>query len=213
MVEEMYKEEFGDSETSSNLLSENTPKAPRDEDLRGWDDKRDESHDKLITIDSVQQQGQIAGLKLDHASSSATTATELERGIQSNDHWTNVMDSRIGKMQGDQQRFNMNNSPYSNAPISINQNGENCMMDSAPTTYDDLSELSNFAVGGHVSLALELRNSESDGFGLSNDEVNKRRNQTLASSPDNDLLDYHFTDNGKQQHKFGNAHLLHEFVV
>ncbi|CAK8569662.1 unnamed protein product [Lathyrus sativus] len=213
MVEEMYKEEFGESETSSNLLSENTPKVPRDEDLRVWDDKRDESHEKLITIDSVQQQGQIAGLKLDHASSSTTAGTELERGIQSNDHWTNVMDSRIGKMQADQQRFNMNNSPYSNAPISINQNGDNCIMDSTPATYDDLSELSNFAVGGHVSLALELRNSESDGFGLSNDDVNKRRNQTLASSPDNDLLDYHFTDNGKQQHKFGNPHLLHEFVV
>ncbi|KAK2452344.1 BEL1 homeodomain protein [Trifolium repens] len=212
MVEEMYKEEFGDSETSSNLLSENTLKAPRDDDVRVWDDKREESQDKLTTIDTVQQ-GQIAGLKLDHASSSTTAATELDRGIQSNDHWTNMMDSRIGKMQGDQQRFNMNNSPYSNAPISINQNGDGCIMDSTTTTYDDLSELSNFGVGGHVSLALELRNSESDGFGLPNDDINKRRNQTLASSSDTDLLDYHFTDNGKQQHKFGNPHLLHEFVV
>ncbi|WJX15727.1 hypothetical protein P8452_05835 [Trifolium repens] len=212
MVEEMYKEEFGDSETSSNLLSENTLKAPRDDDVRVWDDKREESQDKLTPIDSVQQ-GQIAGLKLDHASSSTSAATELDRGIQSNDHWTNMMDSRIGKMQGDQQRFNMNNSPYSNAPISINQNGDGCIMDSTPTTYDDLSELSNFGVGGHVSLALELRNSESDGFGLSNDDINKRRNQTLASSSDTDLLDYHFTENGKQQHKFGNPHLLHEFVV
>jgi hypothetical protein len=55
MVEEMYKEEFGDSETSSNLLSENTLKAPRDDDVRVWDDKREESQDKLTTIDSVQQ--------------------------------------------------------------------------------------------------------------------------------------------------------------
>jgi len=210
MVEEMYKEEFGDSETSSNLLSENTPKAPRDDDVRVWDDKREESHSKLMNVDGVQQQGQIAGLKLDHASSSTT---ELDRGIQSSDHWTNVMDSRIGKMQGDQQRFNMNNSPYSNPPIPTNQNSDGCIMDSTPTTYDDLSELNNFGVGGHVSLALELRNSESDGFGLSNDDINKRRNQTMASSPDTDLLDYHFTDSGKQQHKFGNPHLLHEFVV
>lgn len=183
MVEEMYKEEFGDSESSSNLLSENTPKAPRD-DVQVSDNKREESQDKLVTVD----------------------------GVQSSDHWTNVMDSRIEKMQGDQ-RFNMNNSPYSNAPISINQNADNCIMDSTPTTYDDLSELGNFAVGGHVSLALELRNSESDGFGVSNDDANKRRNQALASSPDTDLLDYHFADTGKQQHKFGNTHLLHEFVV
>ncbi|KAJ1408016.1 POX domain [Sesbania bispinosa] len=208
MVEEMYKEEFGDSELSSNLLSENTPKAAR-EDVQVSDNKREESQDKLLTVDSVQQ-GQLHGLKLDHASSTS----ELDRGIQSSDHGTNVMDSRIGKLQGDQ-RFNMNNnnnSPYSSAPMPINHNGDGCLMASTPATYD-LSELGNFTVGGHVSLALELRNSESDGFGVSNDDIHKRRNQTLASSPDNDLLDYHFTDPGKQQHKFGNPHLLHEFVV
>lgn len=77
-------------------------------------------------------------------------------------------------------------------------------MDSTPaTTYDD-----------DISLALELRNCESDGFGIVDDAMHKRRNQTLASSPETDLLDYHFTDSGKQQHsRFSNPHLMHEFVV
>lgn len=207
MVEEMYKEEFGDSEMSSNLLSENTPKATR-EDVQLSDNEREESQNKLMAVDSVQQQ----------VNASSTSTTELDRGFQSSDHGANVMDSRIGKLHGDQ-RFNMNCSPYSSAPIPINQNGggDGCIMASstpAAATYDDLSELGNF---GHVSLALELRNSESDAFGVSNDDIHKRRNnQTLASSsPDTDLLDYHFTDPGKQQqqHKFGNPHLLHEFVV
>nr|AFK36785.1 unknown [Lotus japonicus] len=209
MVEEMYKEEFGDSEmSSSNLLSENTPKASR-EDVQVSGNKREESRDKLTTIDSLQQQGQIHGLKLDHASSTA----ELDRGIQSgDDHGTNVMDFRTGKLHGDQ-RFNMNNSPYSSAPMQITHNGDGCIMASTPATYD-LADLGNFStVGGHVSLALELRNSENNGFGVSNDDTYKRHDQTLASSQENDMLEYHFTDSGKQQHKFGNPHLLHEFVV
>ncbi|KAK7321780.1 hypothetical protein VNO77_32712 [Canavalia gladiata] len=195
MVEEMYKEEFGDSEMSSNLLSENTMKAPRD-DVQVSDNKREESQDNLITVESVQQ-GQVHGLKLDHASSTS----ELDRGIQSSDHHgENAMDSR----------FNMNNiSPY----IPMNHNDDGCLMTSTtPATYD-LSELGNIGVGSHVSLALELRNCESDGFGVSNDDIHKRRKKTLASSPESDLLDYHFTDPGKQQNKFGNPHLLHEFVV
>ncbi|KAK7291217.1 hypothetical protein RIF29_06176 [Crotalaria pallida] len=205
MVEDMYKEEFGDSEmSSSNLLSENIPnKAPR---VQVSDSKREESQ-----VDSVQQ-GQLHGMKFDHASST----TELEGGIQSNDHGENDMDSRIRKLQCDQ-RFNMNNNNlYSNSPIPINQNYDGSgLMASTPAAYD-LSELGNFSVGGHVSLALELRNCESNEFGVSNDDndIHKRSNETLASSQETDLLEYHFTDPGKQQqHKFGSPHLLHEFVV
>ncbi|TKY75187.1 BEL homeodomain protein 7 [Spatholobus suberectus] len=163
MVEEMYKEEFGDSEMNCNLSSENMVK-------------------------------------------------EMDRGV----HAENVaMDSGTGKLQGNQnQRLSMNNNNNSNLySISTNQNGgDGSLMGSTHATYD-LSELGNFTVGGHVSLALELRNCESDGFAMSDDAVHKRRNQTLASSPETDLLDYHFTDSGKQQHRFGNPHLLHEFVV
>lgn len=191
MVEEMYKEEFGDSEMSSNLLSsENTPVK---DDVQVSDNKREESQDNLVTLDSDQHHG----MKLDHSS-------ELDRGIQSSDHGENVMDPRIGKLQGDQ-RFNMNNN---NSPYY----GDGCLMASTPATYD-LSDLGNIAAGGHVSLALELRNCESDGFGTSNDNMHKRHKKTLASSPEADLLEYHFTDSGKQQNKFGNPHLLHEFVV
>nr|AFK40794.1 unknown [Medicago truncatula] len=96
----------------------------------------------------------------------------------------------------------------------------NCNFSSGNT----LQELGNFTTvesGGHnnVSLALELRNCESDGLATSDDDAihkrhNNNNNQTLVSfSQSTDLLDYHFTDSGKQQHMFGNTHLLHEFVV
>lgn len=156
--------------------------------------KWEETQDNLVTVDSVQVQPQA----------------ELDRGVNVENV---VMDSGTGKLQGDQnqQRLGMNNNNnfYS---ISTNQNDGGLMGCSTHATYD-LSELGNFTVGSHVSLALELRNCESDGFAMSDDAIRKRRNQALASSPETDLLDYHFTDSGKQQHRFGNPHLLHEFVV
>ncbi|CAL0332655.1 unnamed protein product [Lupinus luteus] len=181
MVEDMYKEEFGDSEMSSNnLLPENIPnKAPR---VPKSDNKMEESH--------------------------------VQHGQRHNDQGENDMDSRIIKLQSDQ-RFNMNNNdPYSSAPIQLNQNGYDCtlMASSTPATYD-LPELGNFSSGGRVSLSLELRNRERNEFVVSNDDIDKRSNETLASSSDTDLLDYHFTDPEKQQHKFNDSHLLHEFVV
>ncbi|CAL0323832.1 unnamed protein product [Lupinus luteus] len=158
MIEDIYKEEFGDAVMSNNnLSSENIPnKAPK------------------------------------------------------------VQESDKNDAGENDQRFNNNmnnNGPYSSAPITIKQNNDGCsiMISTTPATYD-LSELGNFSMGSHMSLALELRNCERNEFGVSNDDIHKRSNETLASS-ETALLDYHFTDPEKQQHKFGNPHLLHEFIV
>ncbi|KAF7829629.1 BEL1-like homeodomain protein 7 [Senna tora] len=170
MVEEMYKEEFGDSEMmSSNLSSEGTPKAVRD-NVQMSDNRGEESQDNIKT-------------------------TEFDAT-----HGETVMHSGITKLQGDQ-RPNMNNTFYSSGPIPTNHNGDACLMPSAPASYD-LSELGSFPVGGHVSLALELRNCETNEFAMPD---NKRRNQTLDPSPENDLIDYHFTDSGKQQNRRSNT--------
>ncbi|ESW08624.1 hypothetical protein PHAVU_009G060400 [Phaseolus vulgaris] len=191
MVEEMYNEEFGDFEMNCNLSSENTVKGKRD-DVQ-------ESDSNLVTVDNAQPQ----------------PLAELDRGVNAENM---VMHSGTEKLQGDQNlRLGMNNINSSSNnnlhSISTNPNGGyGSLIGSSHATYD-LSELGNFTVGGHVSLALELRNCESDGFSMSEDAIHKRGNQTLASSPETDLLDYHFTDSGKQQHRFGNPHLLHEFVV
>lgn len=189
MIEEMYKEEFGGSQMNCNLSSENTLKGKRDDVQEFDNDKSEESQDNLIAAADSVQPGQ-----------QASSTTELDSGGK------NVMDSGSRKLQQGNQRFSMNNN-------SLYSSGGGTQMASTPATYD-LSELGNFTVGSHVSLALELRNCESDGFAMSDDATHKRHNQTLASSSaETDLLDYHFTDSGKQQHRFGNPHLLHEFVV
>lgn len=197
MVEEMYKEEFGASEISCNLSSENTPKSPRD-NFQVSDNKREESQDNSVTDDSFQQR-QLHGLMSDHSSTA-----ELDRGIQCSDYAENFMGST--KLLADQM-FSMNN-----CFDSSNYNGNGYLMGSTPATYD-LSELGNFPVGRHVSLALELRNRESDGLAMSDDGIHKIRHQTVASSPGTGLLDCHLTDPGKEQHRLGKSHLLHEFVV
>ncbi|XP_028765977.1 BEL1-like homeodomain protein 7 [Neltuma alba] len=194
MVEEMYKEEFGDSEMAScNLSSESTPQGPRD-------NKGEESQGNVKAANNVPQ-GQLHELKLDQSS-----ATEFDTA-----HGEAVMHSKIMKLQGEQ-RLNMNNNFYSGGPMPTNHNGDNCLMPSDTASYD-LSELGSFQVGGHVSLALELRNCETEEFTASDNGFNKQRNQTLGSSPENNLIDYHFTDSGKQQNRFSNPHLMHEFVV
>lgn len=196
----MYKEEFGDSEMMScNLSSECTPRVPRDNNVQMSDNKGEESQENSKTANATvqHQQGQLHELKLDHSSTSEFDTV----------HGETVMHSGITKLQGDQ-RPNMNNTLY-----STNHNGgDACLLPPPPASYD-LSELGSFPVGGHVSLALELRNCETDEFAMSDSGLNKRRNQTLDSSPETDLIDYHFTDPGKQQNRFSNPHLLHEFVV
>lgn len=188
MVEEIYKEEFGDSEMNCNFSSENT--------LQGKRDYGQEINNKL----EEESQDNVQIITSDHSVQASSTREHVEK---------NVIDCGNGKLHGNQ-RLSIKNGFYS-------------QIDSDSATYD-LTELGNFTTvdggGGHnnVSLALELRNCESDGLATSDDAIHKRHNnnnnQTLVSSSQStDLLDYHFTDSGKQQHMFGNTHLLHEFVV
>ncbi|XP_058785387.1 BEL1-like homeodomain protein 7 [Vicia villosa] len=187
MVEEIYKEEFGDSEINYNNSSENhLIKGKRDY----YYTQETESQDNVqtITIDSVQ-----AYSTKEHA-----------------------MDYESKKLHGgSNERFSVKNGFYSEIACDT-------------ATYD-LSEIG----GGHhhqhhqqqqqqhVSLSLELRNCENDGLATSQDANHKRHNNNnniknnnqILSSSSSDIVDYHFTDSGKQQHRFGNTHLLHEFVV
>ena len=104
MVEEMYKEEFGDSEMNCNLSSENnTVKGKRDDvqesdNINNNNNKWEESQDNLVTVDSVQVQPQA----------------EMDRVVNVENV---VMNSGTGKLQGDQnqQRLGLNNNNNSSS--------------------------------------------------------------------------------------------------
>lgn len=101
-------------------------------------------------------------------------------------------------------------SLYSDEIIPSQQNTGGSLM-AAAATYD-MSQLGSFVDGSQVSLALELRHCEGDGFPESVG-ANIRGNDTTASSAGSDSLDFQCMDMGKQQHRFNNPHLLHDFVV
>ncbi|CAI8600052.1 unnamed protein product [Vicia faba] len=173
MVEEIYKEEFGDSEINYNNSSEN----PLIKGKRDYYTQEIESQDNVqtITIDGV------------HACSTK-------------EHAMDYYESK--KLHGGNERFSVKNGFYSEIACDT-------------ATYD-LSEIG----GGHhhnqqqqqqqhVSLSLELRNCESDGLAIS-DNANHKRHNINNNNINNQILS---SSSGKQQHRFGNTHLLHEFVV
>lgn len=167
MVEEMYKEEFSDSELNSKL-SENTHNEQREL--------------QRSAVDSVDH-GQVQDLK-----------------AESFHEDNNIRDSGMTQLQGDQRSFYMGEA--------VRSNDRNLMVASS-TTYDMPPEFGSFVVGNQVSLSLELRHCENDGFSTSGGGSHIRGNDAAAAA----TLDYHCVDPGQQQCRFSNPHLLHDFVV
>ncbi|PPR87399.1 hypothetical protein GOBAR_AA33284 [Gossypium barbadense] len=97
-------------------------------------------------------------------------------------------------------------NPYPNTVIPSNQHGHGTLM-TGDTMYD-LTELNGFAVGNQVSLALGLRNHENKVFTMSGST-----NHKVDSSVGSEMVDFRFVEPGNQQDRFGNSHILHDFVV
>ncbi|XP_015884961.3 BEL1-like homeodomain protein 7 [Ziziphus jujuba] len=183
MVEEMYKEEFTDAELNSKLLAENALNEARESQRTGTNIDMDQVQDRKAELSGPT--GRIA--------------------VQNDSfHEGNTRDSGMPKLQGDHSQKNLYNMDET---FRISQNGDRNLM-ANPATYD-VSELGNFAVGNQVSLSLELRHCESDGFSTSGGS-HVRGNDAAAATAS---LDYHCVDAGQQQCRFSNPHLLHDFVV
>ncbi|KAF4358287.1 hypothetical protein F8388_014557 [Cannabis sativa] len=183
MVEEMYKEEFNDLEMNSKEGGE------------GGGGGR---------VDSSCEEDKIRGEYLN------PLETHQNRRLR---HETNVTDSETTKSPVD------NNAGFyleedeavrtsTTANTTTNQNHQN------QASYDDISELSSIVVRNdrHVSLALELRHCESEGFSTLGGSHNMRGDDESASQAS---LDYHCLETEQQERRrfSSNPHLLHDFVV
>lgn len=136
MVEEMYKEEFGDSEVTSKSSPENAPKACNNNyNPSALEDSQQESqgNSKPATSDNVPPD-------IERETNKPTPKSAFENGAPGQ----NVLDYGTRTIQ-DNQRPNMNDH-------RIYQNG--------------MSQLSGFTVGNQVSLALGLQHREKDMFSL-----------------------------------------------
>ncbi|KAJ7957802.1 BEL1-like homeodomain protein 7 [Quillaja saponaria] len=135
MVEEMYKEEFGDSDLTCKFLPENGQKAERD-NIQGSEDRKEEFQDNVLTTTAHKvQPGLFHDSKSDHTST-----------IKRNDPATG-----IGYHSSDQRSHMNDNSIYAGEITPHDQNGGSNLMTSASATYN-LLELGSFAMGGpHVT--------------------------------------------------------------
>ena len=211
MIEEMHKEEFGEMDSNFKSSLENAAKATKENSSASKDrgeELQESMTSKVADADNVQP-GQVQHSKPDHIPD-----VELSRPI-ARSVFQNIAigdtGSPIGmKLQVDQMSNMDSNNPYPDTVIPSSQHGHGTLM--AGDAMYDLTGLNGFAVGGQVSLALGLRHHENNVFPMSG-ETDMRGNTKMASSVGPETVDFHCMEPGNQQDRFGNPHILHDFVV
>lgn len=173
MVEEMYKEEFGEGDINFKSSPENTPKGAPEKSWASEDKREDQSETSMATTDHQPSQRHDSRLNTNHGGVMSGTT---ERQLQFNP-------------QGDDAK----NYEFMRLPDD-HYNGEGSLMMAAAAGYQ-VSELGSFTVDNQVSLALGLHNGKPDA--------------TVGSA----TTEYLYIDPVNQQHRFGNIHLLNDFVA
>ncbi|KAA8528684.1 hypothetical protein F0562_036039 [Nyssa sinensis] len=210
MVEEMYKEEFGDVEADSKSSPEQAPKAARDK-LWPSEDRGEELQESMtLTTADGGHLGQLNDL------SNLTPDIKMPRctarfGFQNVVHGDDDIDSGMVKLQGDEGPNVYDHSLCPDKNIPPNQTGDGSLMVAVAATHD-ISETGGFAVGNQVSFALGLQHHEKDTV-LMSGRMQLRGDHTAASSMGTDRADYHFVDSVNQSHRLGNPNLLPDFVA
>ncbi|XP_057975779.1 BEL1-like homeodomain protein 3 isoform X2 [Malania oleifera] len=188
MVEEMYKEEFGDSELNSKSSPENAAKPARD---NSWaSETRGEELQESATsrfADSGHPQ-QCHNLKSDLIPDIEMNGPAASANFQNGAYGDDMI--CMVQLQANQ-RSNVDNlGVYHSEIFPPDQNVAGGLVAAAAAAQYRISNLDDVSVDSQVSLALGLQHCESDA--------------ALGGS--------HFRgdDTGTQQHRFGKPHLLHE---
>jgi len=170
MIEDMYKEEFGeDADTNSKSSQENRPKLARE---KSWG--------------SEDRKGEIQ-------ETPATSMTHEKHDLKT----STTPGLHIGSLG-----TNDNHGFYTSGSVPHDPSGSGHLM---LNTYQ-IPELGSFGVGNNqVSLALGLRHCEGDVVPMSSETV--ETTMGVGNS------EYPYLDQVNQQHRFGNPHILNDFVA
>lgn len=213
MVEEMYKEEFGDADI--NIKSPPETRDPGERSLAS-EDRRDEL------------QGSVSSMAADDGSfghhhhdlknnithevemSEPQARTGLQQITAGHGHDNKSYGfMRIPTDQQQQQQHNLvvSHGLYPSHNVPADHNGEGGLM-VANAAYQ-VSELDHFGLDNQVSLALGLRHREGDvGAGTSFRDNAPTAPTNVAAG----TVEYSYLEQVNQQHRFGNSHLLNDFV-
>lgn len=197
MIEDMYKEEFGEKDEDSKSSQEKAEK-PLAEDSSAYDDRKEDLQDSMtskVSEANCSQPGTIRKLNFDHIPNAGTHGQVSTSYFQSGDGHISS-NSGVTRLQVIQEP-KMDNM-YSDTMLTHNQNGNTGFM--AGAGMYDLSELGGFTSGNQVSLALGLRHQQNNAFHLSAD-ADIQRNSTVTSASEPDSVDFHCTDPASEQNR------------
>ncbi|GMH13905.1 hypothetical protein Nepgr_015746 [Nepenthes gracilis] len=183
MVEEMYKEEFGDAYMNSTSSPENAHKAAGE---KSWpsEDQREELLESETSMTADDQQSAQHHDSRTDASCNREMNGSKERGEpQISAHGDAAKNYGFIRLP--------NGEKYGS--ISPDQNGEGSLM--FATGAYPVPELASFTIDNPVSLALGLHNGTME-----------------ASTVGAGTSEYPYLDPVNQQHRFGTSHLLNDFV-
>lgn len=206
MIEEMYKEEFGDAEAEPKTSPEHAAAA---QEKSSYDD-RDEEHQGSLMSSSVNgnHMAQSSEFMTDVISSSEWNVHEAKLSYQAGRYRDNEL--HFGRIELHHKKLlNVaDNMIFSDETVSREKTG--CGSVEAAGDRHDVSTSSN-AIGNQVSLALGLQHCEKNPQPISGG-TQPREDGTTASLGLN-KLEYRYMDPVNQQHRFANPHLFSDFVA
>lgn len=217
MVEEMYKEEFGDIEMDSISSSENASKSAREDNIRVSEDGREE----------LQQNAKPAALERCESSqfheSTNNSIPDVEMpgsmtraGFEPRSHGAVDIDYAGMRLRGNQ-NHNMDHSSLLQDTLVQSDVGGNGRFLSADAYH--MAEMGRFGSGDGVSLTLGLQHCDGGGIPMSggahNNFVTMRGDEmyAAATSLGPDTTDYDCMDPEDRRHRFSSSHMMHDFVA
>lgn len=184
MIEEMYKEEFGESETEAR----SSPQQPTTQEISAYDERDEDFQVSLMSAapdDNNQMQSNES--MPDATSRAEIDASRARAGL--------TYENRV--FQGMEAKFE------SNKHIA-NVGGNRTFFHNNSKTADEN------IMGDQVSLALGLQHSEIDSNGIQSQGNEAASSSSVAL----DKLEYYYVDPVNNENRFGNtAHLMSDFVA
>ncbi|CAL9760596.1 unnamed protein product [Musa acuminata subsp. burmannicoides] len=198
MIEDMYKEEFGDVEIDSNSSSENPPKLK--EDIQSSEDHEDLQNHATGRCQTSQMS--------DSSRPNIIPAMDVDESAAGFQNGTATQDSFMNLKANDQRSIGQDASFLQDALAHPDGNGRFLAY--------QMAELGCYGNGG-VSLTLGLQHCDV-GLPISDNQQSllaMRGNDaySAAAPAGADTADYDYANMGDQRHRFGSAHLLHDFVA
>ncbi|KAF9619228.1 hypothetical protein IFM89_005782 [Coptis chinensis] len=216
MVEEMYKEEFGDIELDSISSSENASKSARD-DIKVSEDGREELQQSVKPPATERcQPSQFHELKSNPITDVEMSGSATRASFQNRPHGDDGMDYG-GMRLGGNPSHNVDHSNLLQDTIVHSDVSSTGRFLSADAYH--MSELGRFGSGDGVSLTLGLQHCDGSGLpmsgGTQHNFVTMRGDEmyTATTSLGPETTDFDCMDPGDRRHRFSSSHMLHDFVA